>query len=618
MHLQLLDWVFIILYALITVFIGLKYSSRAGENLTEFFLSGRQLPWYVAGFSMVATTFAADTPLAVTELVNKNGISGNWLWWNMLIGGMLTTFFFARMWRRAEIFTDNELIELRYGGKPAAFLRGFKGIYLGLFINAIVIGWVNLALVSILQVFFDIPHNEALYYTALAMLITAIYSSVSGLWGVAITDLVQFVIAMTGCIILSIIVVHKAGGIEHLKTALPEGTLRFLPSLEGAGGIAGTLTITLSSFFAYIGVQWWASWYPGAEPGGGGYIAQRMMSTKNEKHSLMATLFFQVMHYCVRPWPWILVGLSVIILYPDPTGVSAQALQEFRLHKFVFAMRDYLPVGLRGLLLVAFLAAYMSTISTQLNWGASYLVNDVFKRFIRKEDSFPTEKKAQKFYVLVSRITTIFLMAISLYATTQMDSISGVWAFVIECGAGLGLVLLLRWYWWRINAWSEIAATITPFIVFGGIRLLEYILLKPLHLHYGETIPDNILNVFYEQYPFLVSPNSFFIIVGCTSFVWLSITFLTRPELDEVLQKFYKKITPEGYWEPVRISLDMPKTPRILPWLFLAWGSSIVMTYSLLFFMGEIIFHEWKSAALLALCGIVGLIGVRMGMKHSS
>ncbi|MCX6352640.1 MAG: hypothetical protein NTX03_12400 [Bacteroidetes bacterium] len=318
MSLSTLDWVLIALFLLLSIGIAIKYASRAGESLGEFFLSGRQLPWYIAGFSMVATTFAADTPLAVTEIVNTQGISGNWFWWNMLIGGMLTTFFFAKMWRRANIMTDVEFVEIRYSGKPAAVLRGFKAVYLGLFMNSVIIGWVNVALVAILRVFFDIPEETVLWYVAGIMLITALYSSLSGLWGVAITDFIQFVIAMTGCIVLSIVVLQQpeVGGIAGLKEKLPEGTLNFLPTIgEGATSVTTGLTISVATFMAFIGVQWWASWYPGAEPGGGGYVAQRMMSAKDEKSSLWATLFFQVAHYCLRPWPWILVGLCTIVLY---------------------------------------------------------------------------------------------------------------------------------------------------------------------------------------------------------------------------------------------------------------------------------------------------------------
>ncbi len=454
MNLAIIDWVIIGLYFFVALIIGLRYRGIGSRSLTDYFLGGRKMPWFVAGVSMVATTFAADTPLAVTELVAQNGISGNWLWWNMLLGGMLTTFFFARLWRRSGVLTEVELIELRYSGIQAAFLRGFKSVYLGLFMNVLIMGWVNLALMSILKVLFDIPDDQLLFYALGAMAITAVYSSISGLWGVAVTDVVQFVIAMTGCIILAIIVINspEIGGISGLKSNLPPWALNFFPSISDftPGDAATGLTITAGTFLAFIGFQWWASWYPGAEPGGGGYVAQRMMSTKNERDSVYATLLFQIAHYCLRPWPWILVGLASLVLYPE-LGANEKRLG------FVMAMKDFLPAGLMGLLLVAFLAAYMSTISTQLNWGASYLVNDFYLRFFEPGAS-------QKKLIKVSRIVTFLLMIIAVFATSQMNSISGVWQFIIECGAGLGLVLILRWYWWRINAWSEITATIAPFI----------------------------------------------------------------------------------------------------------------------------------------------------------
>jgi len=593
MILNWLDWSAIGLFLLMTLIIGLKFAGRAGKNIGEFLLAGRRLPWYIAGISMVATTFAADTPLAVTELVNSQGIAGNWLWWNFLIGGMLTTFFFARLWRKAEIFTDNELIELRYKGKAAAFLRGFKSIYLGLFINAVVIGWVNKALITILVVFFNIPETQALWYVAGAMVFTAAYASLSGLWGVAITDFVQFSIAMTGCIILAVkmMMLPQVGGIEGLKTKLPEATLQFLPNVSfggsSASSIAGGLTISLATFLAFIGVQWWASWYPGAEPGGGGYVAQRMMSAKNEKHSLWATLFFQIAHYCIRPWPWILVALAVIIVYPDPHNFTSAQLVDFHRHKYVMAMRDYLPAGLRGLLLVTFLAAYMSSVSSQLNWGASYLINDFYKRFLRPEKSFSSVQKAQTNYVLVSRLATLFIMVFCLFATTQMTSISGAWSFVIECGAGLGLVLILRWYWWRINAWSEITATIVPFIVYGTLKFTGW----------------------------LVYPYSFFATVGITTISWLTVTFLTRPEKLETLQNFYMRIRPEGGWGPVRDSLGIAAGKNRIPYLLLAWFSSIIMTYSILFLIGNIIFANWEWAAILFVTALAGFLALRFSFK---
>jgi solute:Na+ symporter, SSS family len=577
MSLSPLDWIIITSFFTISLAIGLYYRNRASKSISDFFLGGRNLPWYVAGISMVATTFAADTPLAVTELVGVNGISGNWLWWNMLFGGMLTTFFFARLWRRAEIITEAEFIELRYSGKEAAFLRGFKAIYLGFFINCLIIGWVNLALSSILQVFFDIPSGEALWYVGLAMLVAAIYSSLSGLWGVAVTDMVQFGIAMAGSIVLAVVVVgsDEIGGIDGMKAQLPEWTLNFFPSFSGgAGDTAKALTISIGAFLAYLSI-WWASWYPGAEPGGGGYIAQRMMSAKNEKHSIYATLFFQIAHYSLRPWPWIIVGLCAIILYPQ-LGAEEKRLG------YVMAMRDYLPAGLKGLLLTAFFAAYMSTISTQLNWGASYLVNDVYKRFIAPS-GYEDEEKAQRKYVMVSRITTLLLMLIALFITSFITTISGVWSFIIECGAGLGLVLILRWYWWRINAWSEIAATIAPFVFYALSRF--------------------VLKVDF--------PDSFFITAGGTTITWLVVTFLTKPTDYIHLAKFYNKVRPEGSWKPYILDNGTIQGSGRIINLLVCWISAVVMTYSFLFFTGKFIFKEWGQALIWALSALLSFFILR-------
>src|SRR5437867_53199 len=457
---SVLDWAIVLLYFVASAAVGLYYSKRAGASMHEFFLSGRNLPWWLAGTSMVATTFAADTPLAVTELVAKNGIAGNWLWWNFVFGGMLTVFFFARLWRRAGIMTDVEFVELRYSGRPAAFLRGFRAVYLGIFMNCVIMAWVNLAMASILEGMFGIPPKQVLLYVALSLAITAGYSAISGLWGVAVTDAFQFALAMLGTIVLAVVVVRlpAIGGLAGLKASLPEWTLRFTPAIGGtsAGQVAGTFALSASAFFAYVGVQWWASWYPGSEPGGGGYIAQRMMSAKDEKHSLYATLWFTIAHYCVRPWPWILVGLASLVLYPQ-LGPDQKRLG------YVWAMRDYLPSGLKGMLVASFFAAYMSTISTQLNWGTSYVINDLYKRFLNP-------RAGERELVRLSRITTVLVMALSLLTTTVLATISGAWAFILEAGAGLGLVLILRWFWWRLNAWSEIAAMVAPLLATAYIK----------------------------------------------------------------------------------------------------------------------------------------------------
>lgn len=559
MVLSWIDWLIIAAYLGLSFWIGAYYRERASKNLESFFLGGRNLPWYIAGISMVATTFAADTPLAVAGLVGNNGIAGNWLWWNFLMGGMLTTFFFARLWRRSGVVTEVELIELRYGGKPARFLRGFKAIYLGLFMNMMVMGWVNFALVKIFVIFFGIDKDTALLITAGLMVLTAVYSSLSGLLGVAMTDAVQFIIALVSCVVLAVVVVNSdaIGGIEGMKAKLPAQSLEFFPSISSGGDMASALALSFGSFFAYVGVMWWSSWYPGQEPGGGGYVAQRMMSTKNEKHSLWATMFFQIGHYCIRPWPWIIVGLCAVILYPDlPIDKKGDG--------FVYAMRDFMPAGLKGLLLVAFLAAYMSTISTQLNWGASYLVNDFYKRFIRP-------KATDKMLVNASRLTTLLLMVVSLIVSMYIESVESAWKFILEAGAGLGLVLILRWYWWRINAWSEIAATVTPFLVYGALIAFK----ADWHIEF---------------------PESFFITVGITTLVWITTTLISKPESKETLLKFYERVQPGGMWKPIAAQSSLAYKKSNAGMLWLCWLAGIGFTYGFLFFTGKLILHEYTES----------------------
>ncbi len=553
---EILDWSIVLVYFALSVAIGLYYAKRAGKDIGEFFLSGRNLPWWLAGTSMVATTFAADTPLAVTELVAKNGIAGNWLWWNFLFGSILTVFFFSRLWRRAGILTDVEFVELRYAGKPAAFLRGFRALYLGLFINCVIMAWVNVAMAAILEGMFGVPAGQVMIYIIIAMIITAIYSATSGMWGVAVTDAFQFVLAMGGTIALAIVVLDlpQVGGVAGLRAQLPEWALLFTPKIgdisvsDGAGGV---LALSAGAFMAFIGVQWWASWYPGAEPGGGGYVAQRMMSAKDERHSLFATLWFTIAHYCLRPWPWILVGLATLILYPDLSEADKKL-------GYVYAMRDFLPSGLKGVLVASFFAAYMSTIATQLNWGTSYVVNDFYKRFVASD-------APQKRLVLVSRITTIVVMVTSLFVTQIIDTISGAWTFIIEAGAGLGLVLILRWFWWRINAWSEITAMLVPLATYAVIV----------------TFTD------------LVFPTSLFIIVGITTVSWLTVTMLTTPVPEEKLLSFYRRVHPGGLgWKNIAAKAPDVRGDADFGALAISWVIGVVMVYSALFGIGYVIFGD--------------------------
>jgi len=565
---QFVDYFIIFLYFLISFAIAIYYSKRASGSTNEFFLSGRNLPWYLAGLSMVATTFAADTPLAVTELVAKNGISGNWIWWNFVFGGLLTVFFFARLWRRAGIMTEVEFAEIRYSGKPAMFLRGFRALYLGVLMNIIIMGWVNKAMISILTGMFGIDEGTVIFYVFGCMILVAIYSALSGLWGVVITDAFQFIIAMVGCIILAILVLDapQVGGISGLQEKLPPFVFEFFPRVTGEVSSFGTaFALTSASFLAYIGIQWWASWYPGAEPGGGGYVAQRMMSAKNEKHSLFATLFFQIAHYALRPWPWIIVGLCALVLYPELGPENAGM-------GYIYAMKDFLPVGLKGLLVAAFFAAYMSTIATQLNWGSSYVMNDFYRRFIKKTES-------EKHYVLVSRVTTLMLMLVSVIVTLFITRISGAWEFILECGAGVGLVLILRWFWWRINAWSEISAMITPFIAYPIVKYYEI------------------------SFPF-----SLFYLVGVTTVVWLAVTFITKPTDEEKLKSFYRLIHPGGIlWKKISLQLPDVINDKGFAGMFLNWIFGVALVYSMLFGIGSLIFADYFNALLYFLIVLISI-----------
>ncbi len=586
MVLELVDWIIVAVFLGITLFIGLKYKNKASGSLTDFFLAGRNLPWYIAGISMVATTFAADTPLWVAEVIKKNGISGNWLWWNMLIGGMLTTFFFAKMWRKANVLTELEFLELRYSGRAAKLFRKFKSVYLGIFFNTIIIGWVNAAMIKILMIFLDIDYQTAFMYIGVLMVLIAIYASLSGLLGVAITDAVQFILAMTGCLILAVIMLNseQVGGVVGLKEKLPEWRFDFFPNINSAGSAIGTFGLTIGAFFSFVAIQWWASWYPGNEPGGGGYISQRMMSTKNEKHAVYATLFFQIAHYALRPWPWIIVGLCALVVYPElPMNEAGNG--------FVMAMRDFMPTGLRGLLFTAFLGAYMSTISTQLNWGASYLTNDLYKRHSEENGKTLDQKQLVK----AGKLFTVLIMAIALVITSFIDTIDGAARFLIASSAGLGAVLILRWYWSRINIWSEISATLAPIL---GYSISKFILAPMFDVVIS---PDEIQNNFIANEGILLCTTLF------TTVVWLIVTFSTKPESDETLKKFYKQVEPQGAWNSIREKLNIPKTKSEIPALILCWFSATALTYSTLFFIGKLIFQDYYYAVINLIVAIVSL-----------
>lgn len=532
----------------------------------EFFVSGGRTPFWLAGTGMVATTFAADTPLAVAGFVGRDGIAGNWIWWCFVAGGMLTVFFFARLWRRSGLTTDLELIELRYGGKPAAILRGTKAVYFGLIINCIIMGWVNLAMQKIFQGMF--PEIDARLLLTATALFTTVYVAISGLWGVQVSDAFQFIIAMTGCIVLAVIAVNHpiitaAGGISK---ALPEGAYRFFPVI-GESSSSLLYTIPLGSFMAFTCIQWWACWYPGAEPGGGGYIAQRILSARDERHGILATLWFVIAHYCVRPWPWIVAGLAALVLYPDLALDQKES-------GYVYLMRDVLPTPYRGLLIAAFLGAYMSTLATHLNWGASYLVHDFYRRFLHREGS-------DAHYLKAARAATVFLIAASLLVTFfLLDTIGGAWALLVEFGAGTGFVLILRWYYWRINAWSEITAMIAP-----ALMVLLFHILR----HFG------------VQSPLIEFPVSLFVIVAVTISASILVTAFTAPESEQTLRNFYNRVRPAGPGF-ARFGKGAPLLPK-----FIGWIAGTAFTYAVLFLIGSLILGKAADVPLYGALSLVSL-----------
>jgi len=514
------DLFWIVFYLIAAALAAWKARQQSVPSLKDYFSGGGNMAWAWVGLSMVATTFSADTPLAVTGIVRTQGISGNWLWWNMLLGGILTTYFFARLWRRAGVLTDLEFITLRYSGREARFLRRFKALYFGLFINLIIMAWVNVALRSVLEVFLGLNREESTLIVLLFMSLTAVYVAWTGLRGVIYTDAIQFVIAMGGAIFLAVWVLglDEVGGLQGIRDKLSAtGALNFMPSV-GEKSTQTAYSIGWPELIAFMGLQWWASWYPGAEPGGGGYIAQRMLSTKNEGSAQKSILLFQCLHYAARPLPWIIVALASLILYPTlGNNNEGQA--------YLMTMRDYLPAGMNGLLLVGFLSAYMSTISTHLNWGASYIINDFVKTLK------PTESTSDDAGLIrLSKWVVWGMIFMSAGLSLYVDRIETAWQFLLECGAGAGGVLILRWYWWRVSAWSELAATVLPFVFYGLFRAINY---------FGEAgNPDG----------FFVFPNTYFLTVGMTTIGWLAVTYLTPATDPQTLDKFDKQVRPKGWW----------------------------------------------------------------------
>ena len=563
MELSFIDWVIIFSFFAIFIAIGLFFTKRSGKNSTEYFLSGRNMPWWLLGTSMVATTFSADTPNLVANIVREDGVSGNWVWWAFLITGMMTVFFYARLWRRSEVLTDLAFYELRYSGKEATFLRAFRALYLGVFFNVMIMATVCLAGIKIGGILLGLTPFECVFYSSI---ITVFYSSLGGLRTVIITDLIQFVLAMVGSIWACVYIVNleEIGGLNQLiSNDLISDKLNFLPDFNDYETLITILIIP-------IAVQWWAVWYPGAEPGGGGYIAQRMLSAKDERSAINATLFFNIAHYAIRPWPWILIALASLIIYPTLSDISfafPNVDSSIIGHDIAYpAMLSKLPSGLLGVVLASLSAAFMSTISSHLNWGASYISIDFYKRFIYSEAS---EKKV----VLVGRISTVFLMILAGFVALELNDALDAFQILLQIGAGTGSIFLLRWFWWRVNAYSEITGMSVSFLV-------------AIYFHF---IHERIFGFTFESHYELV------LSVFITTLSWILVTLLTKPTENSRLLEFYKKIKPYGIgWNKFlknnNIAVKNKEFKESPMSDLLSMFLGIVLVYSGLFGMGYLLY----------------------------
>lgn len=565
MQLHILDWALIVTFLVAFLVIGVLVSKKSGENATQYFLSGKNMPWWLLGISMVATTFSADTPNLVTDIVRQNGIAGNWVWWAFLLTGMLTVFVYAKLWRRSQVLTDLAFYELRYSGKEAAFLRGFRALYLGVFFNIIIMASVCLAAIKIGGVLFNLQPWQAVVY---ASVITVIYSAIGGLRGVIVTDFIQFIIAMIGSVGAAYYLINlpEIGGLQNLLQHQNVATkLDFLPDFNDSKNVIILLIIPLA-------VQWWSVWYPGAEPGGGGYIAQRMLSAKDEKNAIGATLLFNVAHYALRPWPWILIALASLILYPELTDIKNAFPNSTAGHDLGYsAMLTHLPPGLLGLVITSLIAAFMSTISTHLNWGSSYIALDFYKRFIQPSAS---EKKL----VAVGRFSTLFLMVFSALLALAFENALSVFSILLQIGAGTGLVFILRWFWWRINAYSEITGMLVSFILALFFEFVDTGL---------ETHEKLVLSVFI------------------TTLSWVLVTLFTKPTDEKQLIAFYNLITPYGSgWNGFKNNIaqkgiQLEKTKDFFTRDLASMLIGIVLVYAFLFATGYLLYNNFTSAVIL-------------------
>jgi SSS family solute:Na+ symporter len=574
-----------IIFSLFTIIllVGIYVGKSSGKNTNQYFLSGRNMPWWLLGISMVATTFSTDTPNLVTDIVRTNGVSGNWVWWAFLVTGLLTVFVYAKLWRKSEVKTDIEFYELRYGGKPARFLRSFRAIYLGIIFNVLAMAGVTLAAIKIGQVMLGLPPITTV---VIAGCITVLFSAIGGFKGVVYTDFILFFVAMAGAFGAAYYIVGlpEVGGLEALiDHENVKDKLNILPSMDDTETFVTLLIIPLA-------VQWWSSWYPGSEPGGGGYVAQRMLAAKDENHAIGATFFYNIMHYALRPWPWIVVALASLIVFPDLASIQEAFpnVTEDKLgHDLAYsAMLTKLPSGLLGLVLASLAAAYMSTISTHLNWGASYVVNDFYKQQIKSDAT-------EKHLVNIGRITTVILMIVSSLVALSLTNALQLFEIILMFGAGTGLIFILRWFWWRINAWTEISAMIASGII---SILLTFTTQGDALFNDGGMFPG------YLKFPFVVL---------FSTVIWLLVTFLTAPETDKVLFAFYTKTQPGGPgWEKIvtrakkaKVSIIKTTEKWSVPNGILAMVLGCILIYSCMFAIGNYIYGEYTMA--ISLTGIV-------------
>ena len=551
-----LDWAIVVVSIAVAFLPALLFARRAGSSTAEFFTSGRAAPWWLIGVSMVATTFSTDTPNLVTNFVREKGVANNWAWWSFLLTGMMTVMLYARLWRRSGVLTDLEFYEIRYSGRPASFVRGFRAVYLGLLFNCAIMALVNLAAAKIANVLLGWPMGKTLLVCAG---LNVVFAATSGLWGVLVADFIQFGIAMTGSFAAAYFALQRpeVGGLHGLVTKLDARTLAFLPDF-------GDWSLAFTILVMPVAVQWWAVWYPGSEPGGGSYIAQRMLASKSEKDALAGTLFFNVMHYAVRSWPWIIVALSSILVFPTLDDIARAFPYVDRSligHDIAYpAMLTFLPPGFVGLMVAGLLAAYVSTLVTHLNWGASYLVHDLYRRFLRPGAD-------EKHYVLVGRLATAGLMVAASLATYGLQTAREGFQLLLSVGAGTGLIYLVRWFWWRVNAWSEISAMASSFLIATGFLVAAKL---------GARVPDHI---------------ALLATVAATSVVWIGTTFLTRPTDEATLVRFYRLVRPAGPgWAPIAAKAGIGPSPDSLPQALLGWVLGCVFVYAALFGAGSALY----------------------------